>query len=50
MFSCESGAREASGMTVKCAYNQFRELSPILIARGASVQLKGTIYSVSGVQ
>ena len=31
-------------MRVKCAWKKFRELSPILTTRGASLSLKGKIY------
>jgi hypothetical protein len=39
------GAEEASRTRVKCGWKKFRELSPILTARGASLKLKGKIYS-----
>ena len=32
-------------MRIRCAWKKFRELSPILTARGASLTLKGKIYS-----
>ena len=31
-------------MRVKCAWGKFRELSPILTARRASLKLKGKVY------
>ena len=39
------GAGKASRMRVKCAWQKFRELSPILTTRGASPTLKGKICS-----
>ena len=39
------GAGEASRVRIRCAWKKFRELSPILTARGASLALKGKIYS-----
>ena len=32
-------------MIVKCAWRNFRELSPTLTARKASLKLKGKVYS-----
>src|SRR5664279_2122963 len=45
MLSSDGGAGEASRVRVKCAWKKFRELSPILVAKGASLTLKGKIYS-----
>ena len=45
MLSSGVGAGEASRVRVRCAWKKFRELSPILTARGASLTLKGKIYS-----
>ncbi|HXJ94687.1 MAG TPA: reverse transcriptase domain-containing protein [Terriglobia bacterium] len=45
MLGFSGGAGEASRMRVKCAWKKFRELSPILTTRGASLALKGKIYS-----
>jgi hypothetical protein len=45
MLGCGGGAVEASRMRVKCAWKKFRELSPILTTRGASLTLKGKIYN-----
>ena len=45
MLSCRGGAGEASRVRVRCAWKKFRELSPILTARGASLKLKGKMYS-----
>ena len=39
------GAVEASKARVKCAWNKFREFSPILTTRGASLRMKGKLYS-----
>jgi hypothetical protein len=44
MIDAGGGAELASRMRVRCAWNKFRELSPILTARGASLKLKGKIY------
>ena len=35
---------EAPSMRVKCAWGMFRELSPILTAKRASLKLKGKVY------
>ena len=40
------GAEEASRARVRCAWAKFRELSPILTARGASLKVKGKLYSM----
>ena len=45
MIGAGGGAEEASRVRVKCAWKKFRELSPILTTRGASLRLKGKIYS-----
>jgi len=34
----------ASRMGVRCAWNKFKELRPILTASGASLKFKGKIY------
>ena len=44
MIGSGSGAEEAARMRVKCAWGKFRELSPILTARRASLKLKGKVY------
>jgi len=44
MISACGGVGEASRMRVKCAWNKFRELQPILTKRGASLKIKGKIY------
>ena len=44
MIGSGSGAEEAFRMRVKCAWGKFRELSPILTARRASLKLKGKVY------
>lgn len=44
MIGAGGGAGLACGTRVRCAWNKFRELSPILTARGASLRLKGKIY------
>jgi hypothetical protein len=45
MLGSGGGAEEASRTRVKCGWKKFRELSPILTARGASLKLKGKIYN-----
>ena len=45
MLSSGGGAGEASRVRIRCACKKFRELSPILTARGASLTLKGKIYN-----
>ena len=47
MLNCGGGAGAASRVGVGCAWKKFRELNPILTARGASRKLKGKIYSAS---
>ena len=37
---------EAARARVRCAWAKFKELSPILTARGASYRIKGKIYKV----
>ena len=44
MIRAGGGAAEASRTRVRCAWSKFRELSPILTARGASLRIKGKIY------
>ena len=44
MIGNGGGFEEALRMRVKCAWNKFRELSPILPLKGASLKLKGKIY------
>jgi len=45
MPSCGGGAEDVSRVRVRCAWKKFRELSTILTVRGASLRLKGKIYS-----
>jgi len=45
-IGCGGGAEEASRTRVRCAWGKFNELSPILVARGASLNLKRKIYKV----
>jgi len=45
MLGCGGGAGNASRVRVNCAWKKFRELSPILTQRGASLRVKGKIYS-----
>ena len=42
--SC-GGAEETSRARVWCAWGKFRELAPILTSRGASLKVKGKVYS-----
>jgi hypothetical protein len=44
MISAGGGAELASRTRVRCAWGKFRELSPILTSRGASLKIKGKIY------
>ena len=44
MISAGGGAELSSRMRVRCAWSKFRELSPILTSRGASLSIKGKIY------
>ena len=45
MIGAGGGAEEASRARVRCASGKFRELSPILTSRGASLEVKGKLYS-----
>ena len=40
-----AGGVEASRARVRCAWAKFRELSPVLTARGASLKIKGKLYT-----
>ena len=44
MISAGGGAELSSRMRVRCAWSKFRELSPILTSKGASLSIKGKIY------
>jgi hypothetical protein len=44
MIGSGGGSEEAARARVRCAWAKFRELSPILTARGASLRVKGKIY------
>ena len=46
MIGAGGGVEEASRTRVRCAWGKFRELSPILIATGASLKIKGKIYKL----
>lgn len=46
MIGSGGGAEEASRARVRCAWAKFRELSPLLAARGASLKVKGKLYSM----
>ena len=41
MLNCGGVAGATSRVRVGCAWKKFRELNPILTARGASLKLKG---------
>ena len=44
MISAGGGAELSSRMRVRCAWRKFRELSPILTSRGASLNIKEKNY------
>ena len=44
MLGARGGVEEAARARVRCAWAKFKELSPILTARGASYHIKGKIY------
>jgi len=44
MIEAGGGAEDAVRTRVRCAWNKFRELCPILTTRGASLRMKGKIY------
>ena len=46
MMGAAGGAEEASRTRVRCAWGKFNELGCILAERGASLKLKGKIYSL----
>jgi len=43
LIGAGGGTEEASSARVRCAWEKFRELAPILI-RGASLKVKGIVY------
>jgi len=45
MIGAGGGVEEATRARVRCAWGKFRELSPILTSRGASLKVKGRLYS-----
>ena len=45
MIQAGGGAEEALRARVRCACSKFRELSSILTSRGASLKVKGKLYS-----
>jgi hypothetical protein len=45
MLNCGGVAGATSRVRVGCAWKKFRELNPILASRGASLNMKGKIYS-----
>ena len=44
MIGLGGDSDEAARARMRCAWAKFRELSPILTARGASLRVKGQIY------
>ena len=40
------GAEEASKARVRCAWAKFREMPPLMTARGASLTVNGKLYSL----
>src|SRR4029077_5491230 len=44
MISEAGGAGHASVVRVRCAWQKFRELAPILTSRGVSLKLKGLLH------
>ena len=46
MLGGVGGVEEATRARVWCAWAKFRELSPILMTRGASLRVKGKVYRV----
>ena len=44
MLNADGGADSAVVARVRCAWKKFRELSPILTSKGASLALKGRVY------
>ena len=46
MMGSGGGAKEASRARVRCVWAKFRELSPLLTARDASLKVKGKLYSL----
>lgn len=44
MIGAGGGAEEASRARVRCSWSKFRELTPILTSRGATLKMKGRIY------
>jgi hypothetical protein len=45
MIGDEGGTEDASRTRVRCLWIKFRELATVLTSRGASLWLKGKIYS-----
>jgi len=44
MIGSGVGTEEISRMRIKCAWGKFKELSPNLMAKRASLKLKGKVY------
>ena len=44
MIGAGGGVEEAIRARVRCAWAKFRELSPILTTKGASLKVKGKVY------
>jgi hypothetical protein len=45
MVGAGGGASDASRARVRCGWKKFHELAPVLTLRGASLKMKGKIYS-----
>jgi len=44
LIGAGEGSEETSRARVRCAWAKFRELTPVLTLRGASLKLKGKVY------
>jgi len=45
ILGARGGAEKSSRARVRCAWDKFRELSPLLTSRGVSLKVKGRLYS-----
>ena len=45
MLNADGGADSAVVTRIRCAWKKFREMSPMLTHRGASLKMKGKIYA-----
>ena len=46
MIGAGGGVEEATRTRIKCAWDKFRELAPILTKRGVSLKIKGKIFKI----